>query len=103
MRCCGNALWVTLSDSQISADSTSRAPRAFSRAADSAPTIELGLVRSKASAPSTRSVSAWCGSHGDPISASRFPQARRSSIHGSSTSRWVCTSRIRAVSSARST
>ena len=30
-------------------ESTSRAPRAFSRAADSAPTIELGLVRSKAS------------------------------------------------------
>src|SRR3954453_18762607 len=42
VRCCGSALWVTLSDSQISADSTSRAPRAFSRAADSAPTIELG-------------------------------------------------------------
>ena len=48
VRCCGSALWVTFSDSQISADSTSRAPRAFSRAADSAPTIELGLVRSKA-------------------------------------------------------
>ena len=40
---------------------------------------------------------------GEPISASRLAQARRSSIHGSSTSRWVCTSRMRAVSSARST
>ena len=103
VRCCGSALWVTLSDSQISALSTSRAPRAFSRAADSAPTIELGLVRSKASVASTRSVSASASGVGEPISASRLEQARRSSIHGSSTSRWVCTSRMRAVSSARST
>ena len=73
------------------------------RVADSAPTIELGLVRSKASVSSTRSVSASDSGVGEPISASRLAQARRSSIHGSSTSRWVCTSRMRAVSSARST
>jgi hypothetical protein len=96
-------LCVTFSDSQISALSTSRAPRAFSRAADSAPTIELGLVRSKASVSSTRSVSACSGATCAPISASRLWHARRSSIHGSSTSRWVWTSRMRAVSSARST
>jgi hypothetical protein len=103
VRCWGSALCVTLSDSQISADSTSRAPRAFSRAEDSAPTIELGLLRSKARVASTRSVSASDSGVGDPISASRLAQARRSSIHGSSTSRCVCTSRMRAVSSARST
>ena len=75
--------------------------RYVERADDSAPTIELGLLRSKARVASTRSVSASCSGVGEPMRASRLAQARRSSIHGSSTRRWVCTSRMRAVSSAR--
>jgi hypothetical protein len=37
----GRELWVAFRHSQISADSASRALRAFCQAADSAPTIEL--------------------------------------------------------------
>ena len=39
-------LWVEFRHSQISLDSASRTPRAFSRAAASAPTIEDGLATS---------------------------------------------------------
>ena len=42
----GRALWVEFRHSQISAESASRAPRAFCRAATSAPTIELGVASS---------------------------------------------------------
>ena len=40
----GRAWWVALRHSHISDEIASRAPRAFSRAARSEPTIELGVV-----------------------------------------------------------
>ena len=59
----GRECQVTLRHSQISLEIVSRAPRAFSRAAASAPAMELGLSASKASSSSTSPVAsrASCG------------------------------------------
>ena len=53
--------------------------------------------------PTTRAGASGRSGVGTPMTASSDRQASSSSTHGSSSMRWRCTSRMRAVSSARST
>jgi hypothetical protein len=95
---------VTLSDSHISLEMVSRAPRAFSRAAATAPAMELGSVVSKASRSSASPLVSRVSTGGcAPRIAISDRHAASSSAHGSSSSRARNASRMRAVSSARST
>ncbi len=94
---------VVLRHSQSSVETISRARRAFSRAEASEVAIDAGSLRSKARLASTSSrVYSRSGSAWEPMTESRDRQARSSSIHGSSSSSCRCTSRMRAVPSARS-
>jgi hypothetical protein len=99
-------LYVVLRHSQISVDVTSRAPLAFSRAADIDSTIEQPPWVSRLNA--TKSVSDQTSSA--CLSGGSMPSTRRSvrEVWSGSTlessSNWcTVTSRMRAVSSARST
>ncbi len=94
-----------LRHSQISPDSDSRTPRAFSRAAASEPAIADGLPRSYASRSSTSRMVAGSGSgpvSRRPITVATTVQVSVSSTAGSTMIWWKCTSSSRAVSSARS-
>ena len=89
----------------MSLEMTSRAERAFSLAELTASTIEQPPGTSRANA--TRSVSAHISSRAFggsiPSTSSRMRDARSGSTLESSSSWWTVTSRMRAVSSARST
>ena len=93
--------------SHIEVDSVSRARRALSRAAARVAAMEALEVVSYARTRSTSAVSiavaVSSGSTSTPMIESRVRQVVSSSTPGSSRISWVCTSRIRAVSSARST
>ena len=94
---------VVLSTSHSSVLTTSRARRAFSRAAAREYAMDAGWLRSTASRASTSPrVTSWSASTSVPITLSSERQARFSSIHGSSSSSCRCTSRMRAVPSLRS-
>ncbi len=93
---------VVLMADHMSVDSVSRARRALSRAASRVATIEASDARSDSS---SRSIARW--STGPSCSTPMMPSSSRqdssSSTKGSSMTSWVCTSRMRAVTSARST
>ncbi len=93
---------VVLMPSHSSVERVSRARRAFSRAANQAPVIELALERSKTSAALT-SANPTSPSNGIPmITESTVRAAMASSAPGSSSSCRRSTSTMRAVPSARS-
>jgi hypothetical protein len=99
----GSPCQVEFRHSHISEETVSRAPRAFSRAAASDPTTELALRSSRPSRLTTRADVNGPSMSGMPITASSDRQAESSEVHGSASIRCRCTSRMRAVSSARST
>ena len=89
-------------------------PRALARAAVSEDTMELELLWSKASRSVTRravitgsspSTAVWAEGTATltPMMASSDRQISVSLVTGASSRWWMCTSRMRAVSSARST
>ena len=89
--------------SHRSVDSVSRARRALSRAPAMADVIDVPSSVSKASRNSAASSVSRPSGISVPMTESSVRQAESMSTVGSSTIIWVCTSRIRAVSSARST
>ncbi len=99
----GRALWVALRHSHISDEMASLAPRAFSRAALRAPAIDVVSGVLKARVSSIDSASQGVSSAFTPMTPRTARQAASSSTDGSSSRRWTWTSRMRAVSSARST
>ena len=99
----GRYRYVELITSHRSVESVSRARRALSRAPAMADVIDVPSSVSKASRNSADSRVEPALGDSVPITESRVRQAESMSTAGSSTIIWVCTSRIRAVSSARST
>jgi len=92
-----------LRHSHISEEMESRALRAFSRAATRLPAIDVVLALSKARMSRRSALSSGASGALMPMTASRPRQAASSSTAMSSSVRWMWTSRMRAVSSARST
>jgi hypothetical protein len=100
----GMARQVVLIASHSGSDSVSRARRADSRAAARVAAIEAGELTSYASRSSTaREVTGLSESASTPMIESSVRQVVSSSTVESSSISWSWTSRMRAVSSARST